>query len=86
MCDQSVAETEREDTGKEHMAQQEKLQKFEEKERVDKALRVIGLGIVNIMQLIHTSPEKRSSEDNYYLSVYLAHKVAFFSNGDFSDR
>jgi hypothetical protein len=81
-----VAETEREDTGKEHMAQQEKLQKFEEKERVDKALRVIGLGIVNIMQLIHTSPEKRSSEDNYYLSVYLAHKVAFFSNGDFSDR
>ena len=38
------------------------------------------------MQLIMTPAEKRSSENNYYLSVYLAHKVAFFANGDFSDK
>lgn len=54
--------------------------------KIAKALRLINLGIVDIMKIIEAPCEKRNSDDLFHLAVYLMDRVEFFKNSDFLDK
>ena len=57
-----------------------------DREKIDKATRIIQLGIVDIIQVIRTPCDKRSSENLFNLAVYLMDKVEFFKNDMYLDK